>query len=185
MRLSIPDFCDNVGVKKVSLNIKDVTGTWAHLLKTIHFYIEKANLKDKVIVNDRVLKECVVDFYVDISRIRLYHPIDEPSIEKDDAYKAYWLLRRKAIQATKQFDNCEFINELFVSTFLLGIITRQKNIDDTKKKKNPTWGNFRKLLYRTLVFRTVTAQSLELMIEAFFCGCDFSAGTTTAETTSP
>jgi hypothetical protein len=99
-------------------------------------------------------------------------------IEKDDAYKAYWLLRRKALQVTCPFVECEFINELFVSAFLLGVISSQRNIDDVKKNKNPTWSNFRKLLYRSLMFRTVTAQSLELILESFFCGCDFSIGTT-------
>jgi len=173
MRRSIPDFCDKEGI-----NLSDVTGTYVNLLTMIHFFIEKGNLQDKVVVNGRALKECVVDYYVDISRIKSFHPIDEPSIEKDDAYKAYWLLRRKALQVIQPFDNCEFINELFVSTFLLGLISRQRNIDDAKKRKNPTWSNFKKLLYRSLMFRTVTAQSLELMLEAFFCGCDFSAEST-------
>jgi hypothetical protein len=170
MRISIPDFCSKEGI-----NLDDVTRTYVNLLAMIHTYIEKGNLQDKVVVNGRALKECVVDYYVDIARIKSFHPIDEPSREKDDAYKAYWLLRRKSLQVTSNFDNCEFINELFVSTFLLGLISHQRNIDDAKKRKNPTWSNFRKLLYRNLMFRTVTAQSLELMLEAFFCGCDFSA----------
>jgi hypothetical protein len=169
MRISVPDFCRNAGI-----NIRDVTGTYINALMLIHLYIKKNNLQEKVVINGRALKEAVVDFYVDISRIKSYHPIDKPSIEKDDAYKAYWLLRRKTLQVTSSFDNCEFINEHFVTAFLLAVVSRQRNIDDAKKSKNSTWNNFKKLLYRSLMFRAVTAQSLELMIEAFFCGCDFA-----------
>ena len=106
MRESIPDFCRRVGI-----DIRDVTSTYTHFLKLMHYYLKKRKLGvTKVVINGRILKEAVIDFYVDISRIKSHHHnIVEPSIEKDDAYKAYWLLRRKALQVVKPFDNCEFI----------------------------------------------------------------------------
>jgi hypothetical protein len=169
-RITVPEFCRNEKIK-----LDDIIGTYVYLLKMMHLFIKNKKLEEKVVINGRTLKESVVDYYVDIARIKSFHPIDNPSVEKDDAYKAYWLLRRKALHVVSSFDDCEFINEYFVATFLLTVIAYQRDINDAKKEGNPTWLKFRKLLYRNLKYRPVSQQSLELMIEAFFCGCDFAA----------
>ena len=167
---SVPDFC-----KRMDLELEDLMCTFAHLLRIMNIYIDDRELSGKVIVNKKVLKEAVVNFYVDIARIKVLHGIKEPSIEKDNAYKAYWLLRRKALQVIGHFDDCEFINEHFVTVYLLSVLSRQKNINDDMKKKNQSWSNFSTLLYRNMQYRPLSQQSLELMITSLFCGYDFSA----------
>jgi hypothetical protein len=174
-RLSVPEFCHNENIK-----LEDVTGTYVYLLKMMHLFIKRKGFGGKVIINGRTLKQVAVDFYVDIARIRSFQQKKKTNVEKDDAYKAYWLLRRKALHVVSPFDDCEFVNEYFVASFLLTVIAYQKGIDEAKKKKNPTWLNFRKLLWRNLKYRHVSQPSLELMIEAFFCGCDFAARDTAA-----
>jgi hypothetical protein len=166
---SIPNFCAEAKIK-----LEHVTKSYASFLRMMHGFILKSGyvIDEDLTVNRRLLKEAVIDFYNDIARIKAVHIIDEPSVEKDDAYKAYWLLRRKPIQIIKEFPDSEFINEAFIALYLLGLIS--KSIDKAKKASNSKWKEFRHLLFRNIKYRTITQQSLELMIEAFFCGCDFA-----------
>jgi hypothetical protein len=168
---TVPEFCS-----KAEIKLEHVAKTYISLLKMMHVFIIKSNYEiDKQIsVNHYILKEAVVAFYNDMARIKTFHVIDEPSFEKDDAYKAYWILRRKPLQILNEFENSEFLNEQFVTIFLLSGMAKKKNIDDKKRAINPTFKAFKSLLYRNLKYRTISQQSLELMIEAFFCGCDFT-----------
>lgn len=167
---SVPEVC-----QKADIKLQHVTKTYSSFLMMIHEFIRNNNYKlDKqVSVNRNILKEAVVAFYNDMARMKAFHDINEPSFEKDNAYKAYWILRRKPLQILEEFDNCEFLNEQFATAYLLSGIVQNKGIDNTKVGINPTWKEFRFLLYRNIKYRTITQQSLELMIKAFFCGCDF------------
>jgi len=173
---SVPEFCG-----KANIELEHVAKTYGSFLIMMHDFIVGSNyeIDKQVTINRSILKEAVVAFYNDMARMKSFHVIDEPSFEKDDAYKAYWILRRKPLQLLKEFDDCEFLNERFVTTYLLSGITKKKNIDESKRTNNPTWKDFRFLLYRNMKYRTISQQSLELMIEAFFCGCDFSTDTAT------
>jgi len=132
---TVPEFCSKANIK-----LEHVTKTYSSLLRMMHDFIIKNNheIEKHVSVNRYILKEAVVAFYNDMARIKSYHVIDEPSFEKDDAYKAYWILRRKPLQILNEFDNSEFLNEQFVTVFLLSGMVKKKKIDDTKKASNPT-----------------------------------------------
>jgi benzoyl-CoA reductase/2-hydroxyglutaryl-CoA dehydratase subunit BcrC/BadD/HgdB len=167
---TVPEFCSKANIK-----LEHVTKTYSSLLRMMHNFITKNDFEigKQVSVNRNILKEAVVAFYNDMARMKSYHVIDEPSFEKDDAYKAYWIIRRKPLQVIEEFKDCEFLNEQFATLFLLSGMVKKKEINDEKKASNPTWKDFRFLLYRNMKYRIVSQQSLELMIEAFFCGCDF------------
>ena len=64
------------------------------------------------------------------------------------------------------------INELFVSTFLMISIIKEKEISE---KRDQILKDFQLFMLYNLKYRLVTQQSLELMIEAFCCGYDFRA----------
>jgi len=166
----IPELC-----KEANIDPNHVVKTYSSFLRVMHGYILRRGYTPgvDVIINRNMLKEAVVDFYNDIARIKACHHIDEPSLEKDYAYKAYWLLRRKPIQIIKEYDDCEFINEHFITSYLLATMAEKRRIDDAKKASNPIWTDFCFLLFRNMKYRAVSQQSLELMVEAFFCGCDF------------
>jgi hypothetical protein len=116
------------------------------------------------------LKRAVFDYYVDIARIKDFHKIPRVNTEKIYGYTAFWLLKRKPLQVTIPFPGSDFVNELFVTSFLAANILAEKGIGTGTK--NDTFKNFQRLLCYSLKYRHVSQQSLELMVEAFFAGFD-------------
>jgi len=159
-------------LKGFGIDTKRIINRYAVLIKTIHEFIKHYNLKDKVIINGRVLEQVIIDYFVDSVRVKEFHNIKNTNTEKVYAYATYWLVRRKPIQIKENFNGCEFINEYFVTTFLASNIAIEKGINVTKINKSPAFLQFQELLFYNLKYRVLTQQSLELMIEAFFCGCD-------------
>jgi len=170
---SAKEYLGNYGIDQ-----EHVVHRYATLIKSLHGFINYNNLKDKVRVDGRILEQVVIDYFVDSVRVKEFHNIKNTNTEKIYAYTAYWLFRRKPLQALKNFDGCEFINELFTTLFLASSIATDKNISKDQRDNNPTFKKFQELLFYNLKYRPVSQQSLELMIEAFFCGCDFAVGGT-------
>jgi hypothetical protein len=64
----------------------------------------------------------------------------------------------------------------------MSVISAEKGV--TKLwENNTTMKTFQSLLFYNLKYRQVSQQSLELMIEAFFCGCDFHTRANTPKLT--
>jgi len=169
-------------LKKYDIDIDRIASRYIQILKMFHVFIEKQDLGDSVIVNERLLKKAVVDYFIDIVRIKEFHNISIINNEKIYAYTAYWLLRRTPLHVIKPFKGCEFVNELFITLFLISSSFKSRNIDNDKKNKSPALEGFQSLLFYNLKYRSVTQQSLELMIEAFFCGCDIFTPRTPVKT---
>ena len=64
--------------------------------------------------------------------------------------------------------------ELFITLSLSSSIATERNISKERRENNPTFKKFNELLFYNLKYRPVSQQSLELMIEAFFGGYDFT-----------
>jgi len=161
-------------LEKFDIGKDRVIHRYAMLIRTLHTFINHYNLNDKVRVDGRMLEQMVVDYFVDSVRVKEFHNIKNTNTEKIYAYTAYWLFRRKPLQALKNFNGCEFINEFFITLFLTSNLISEKGISNTIANNNPTYKKFQELLFYNLKYRPVSQQSLELMIEAFFCGCDFT-----------
>jgi hypothetical protein len=142
-------------------------------LEAIYNFLNVKGITRNIIVEHLMLKTAIFDFYVDIARLKEYHGMDRVNFEKIYGYMAYWILKRKPLRFTTPFKGCEFINELFVTSYLISNILSEKHMDGEKCGNNMAFNNFQSLLYYNLKYRPVTQQSLELMIEAFFCSCDF------------
>jgi hypothetical protein len=158
---------------KYDIDIDRIANRYIQILKMFHVFIEKQDLGDSVIINGKLLKRTVVDYFIDIVRIKEFHNINNINNEKIYAYTAYWLLRKKPLQVIKTFNGCEYINELFITLFLISSSCITRNIDNDKKNRNPALEDFQSLLFYNLKYRPVSQQSLELMIGALFCGNDF------------
>ena len=99
--------------------------------------------------------------------------IEKVNFEKIYSYTAYWLWRRRPLQVKLDFPGSEFINELLAAAYIISNVLAEKEIDGNKCARNASFSKFQSLLFYNLKYRPITQQSLELMIEAFFCGRDF------------
>jgi len=149
-----------------------IASRYVAILEMMETFIIKRKVGQSVIVDRELLKTAVCDYFVDIARVKEFHGIKLVNEEKIYGFMAYWLLKRKPIQAVKlPFPESAFINESFVTEFLVSNMLSEKKISHDKCKNNAAFEQFQSLLYYNLKYRLITQQSLELMIEAFFCGC--------------
>ena len=159
---------------KFGIDIDRITHRYATLVKAINGFIKKNKLEGKVDFNGRMLRQSVIDYFVDIVRIKAFHKIEKINSEKIYAYTAYWLFRRKPLQVLKNFEGCEYINELLITAMLLSEIAAEKGITKAMMNENPAYKQFKDLLLYNFKYRPLSQQSLELMIDAFFCGYGFT-----------
>jgi hypothetical protein len=154
-----------------------IAGRFVQILAMLNQFRKAHNITDDIaVINRSILLRAVVDYFVDLVRVKEFHKIKHTNKEKIYSYMAYWLLKRKPLQALKHFKGCEYINELFITDYLISSVSNARGITLEEKNKNPSFRTFEIMLYYNLCFRIVTQQSLELMIDAFFGGYDFPKG---------
>ncbi len=155
-------------------NEGDITLRFRDLLRYLQKFITFQKIAQSVKIDMNLLKKAVIDYFVDIVRIKKFHNIQQTRTEKIYGYTTYWLLKRKPIQVTNEFGDCHFINEKFVAAYLLSGMFSEKGITCKKSINKAALDEYIILLTYNLKYRQVTQQSLELMIKAFYSGCDFS-----------
>jgi len=167
------DVSDLEFLKKVGIDSGRIVKMYLHVLRRLHQFINVKKIAQDILVDGRMLKTAVYDYFVDIARVKDFQGIENVNTEKVYGYMAYWLLRRKPIQVVRPFAGSEFINELFVAMFTVSNVLTEKDITIEQRRRNATFQKFQTHLYYHLKYRPVTQQSLELVIGAFFAGCDF------------
>ena len=150
-----------------------IASRYASILEIMDVFIITEGIGQNVVVDRELLKTTVCDYFVDIARVKDFHGIKKVNTEKIYGHMAFWLLKRKPIQVKLPFPESAFINEKFIAGFLISSMLAEKNISYAQCAQNAAFIQFQSLLYYNLKYRLVTQQSLELMIEAFFCGCNF------------
>ena len=158
---------------KNGINNEDIVSRYLSLLRRLEAFIMVKKIDQCVIVDQELFKTAIYDYFVDIARVKAFQQIPRANPEKIYGYTAYWLLKRRPIQVIKQFPGSKFVNEQFVTAFLITSILAEKNITGTQCTQNTTFNKFQSLLFYHLKYRSITQQTLELMVEAFFCGYDF------------
>ena len=160
-------------LRKSGIDNGRIARRYRKTLEMIHEFVNVKHIGQNVIVDGKMLKTAIFDYFVDIARVKEFHAIERVNVEKIYSYMAYWLLRRRPLQVIIDFPGSEFINELLVAAYIISNILAEKEIDGIKCTLNVTFNKFQSLLFYNLKYRPTTQQSLELMIEAFFCGHDF------------
>ena len=158
-------------------NEGDITLRFRDLLRYLQKFITVKKIAQSIKIDMDLLKKAVIDYFVDIVRIKEFHNIQQTRTEKIYGYMSYWLLKRKPIQVTKEFEGCFFINETFVLAYLFNGMFAEKGITCKESTNKNALDEYKILCHYNLKYRQVTQQSLELMIKAFYSGCDFSGNT--------
>ena len=142
-------------------------------------YISETEETECAECNDRILYHVLLDYYSDIQRLKEFHQIKHTKTDKNIAYLAYWILRRKPIQVTNAVaeDKDIFINERFVCYIITYECLQLKSHNSISRKldeqQKKMYEKYIDLLLYFLKYRECTAQMLELLIETFKMGTVF------------
>jgi hypothetical protein len=134
--------------------------------------VKGMKLESKVRIDEESFQMFILDYFTDIARLKDFQAIERANVNKIYAYTLYWFLKRHSIQLVEVVPDYFDINEkIGIAIVMPKILTEagikyEKMTSDVKKRMN----EFTNLLFYNLKYRLYSAQSIELMIEAFLCG---------------
>ena len=150
--------------------------------------IENIKLDDKAYIDEESLQTIILDYFYDIARLKDFHSIELANTDKIYGYELFWFLRRHPVYLLDDPANLIINEKIAIGVFLPKILSdaglpcdADKQSDVFKKRLKI----FIDLLYYNIRHRIYTQQSLELMIEAFFCGSELAVINATPENTTP
>lgn len=179
MNQSYTELIKEIGENEFLSRFAELQKQMEEFLISSHYISETAEKEDNVECNDRILYHVLLDYYADIRRLKEFHEIKYTKSDKNIAYLAYWILKRKPIQINNlvEEDKDIFINERFVCYIVTYECLQQKRkksgspkLDEDSAKKYDKYIDF--LLY-FLKYRECSAQMIELLIETFKLGIVF------------
>ena len=143
-------------------------------------FIENLKYQDYVRINPHIIRKIILDYFADIKRLKDFHGITtKVEAEKIAAYTAFWICRRKPLSLTEivnadilnQYPDLIEINEWFAWSMLISMAFDIKTRFLQSSEVISLWNEFMRDVHYFLVFRTFTAQALELAIEACSVEC--------------
>ena len=145
------ELIDEVGVDKFRERFEE-------LQKTAMEFIEMAGFSETAYCNERILMQVILDYFMDVMRLKEFHSIERIRTEKLFAYTISWIVRRKPIQFRdySEEERDIFINERFAAYLLINECL--KLVEYTEM-----------LLYY-FKYRQCDPKTLELLIESFKMG---------------
>lgn len=141
-----------------------------NILQQIQDVLIEMGVIEQVSINTDLLGKAVVDYFEDIDRLKNFEDIPRVNVDKIYSYGIFWILRRHPIQIIdKDLDEkFWYINEKVCIAIMIPKMLAEMGIDI--RWKNPKFESFLDLMYYNFKYRLYTQQSLEFMVEAFFCG---------------
>lgn len=145
------------------------------LYNLMEIFLSNKNLEKDVIVSSDILNHVVIDYFVDIDRLKDFQNIKLVNESKIYAYLAFWLLRHKPLQInrTEQAEELVFVNEEFVSYFIRGYLFAQAEVCPVVNNQREKVENFVETLLYYFKYRDYSARSIELIILAFQAGMGY------------
>jgi hypothetical protein len=135
-------------------------------------YIVQNGYENRLIVPQNIVEHIIIDYFVDIDRLKEFSDIKKTNEIKIYAYLAYWMLRHKPLQIVGDDgqDDLVFVNEEFVTDFLCSFLfSNPANVPYIEEQKKII-DDFVKTLSYHLAYRNYSAQNIELMLLAFQAG---------------
>lgn len=149
-----------------------VTDRYKYMYDKMTEYIRVRGLEDKLYVQECILQQVVMDYFVDLYRVKEFHKLDRANINKILSYESYWILRRKPLQMKEGvLDNkLVFANEGFVTTFLAHEFLLPMEAEPMTSQEEKQFLAFLRHLNYHLKYRNIDKQDLEAMFYAYQTG---------------
>ncbi len=154
---------------------KKISSRYDWINDLLRDFVYKFGYEDKVIISQDILKHVVVDYFVDIDRLKEFQEIEKVHSSKIYAYTCFWLLRHKPLQlvCAEGAEDLAFVNEEFVCCLLRSyLFSEPENVPILENKKEQI-DNFVGTMLYFFQYREYSAKNIELMILAFQAGCGY------------
>lgn len=154
---------------------EEIGSRYDYVNTLLESYIKQNQYENKVAISQDVLEHIIIDYYVDIDRLKDFQEIEYPNENKIYSYLAYWILRHKPLQLIKLDGESElaFVNENFVTDLLCSYLFSKPEGISWIEDKREIIDEFIKTLEYHLSYRLYSAQNIELILLAFQAGCGF------------
>lgn len=135
-------------------------------------WVEQKAYSEKIAIMSEQVDHILIDYFVDIDRLKEFSEIETTNSIKIYAYLAYWILRRKPLQVitTDTAEDLVFVNENMVADFLLSFVYDNPAGVPIINSQSEQLGLFEDTLRYFLKYRTITPQVVEVMLLAFQAG---------------
>jgi hypothetical protein len=126
----------------------------------------------RVCISEDILNHVIIDYFVDIYRLKQFQDIEKTHDSKIYAYTIYWLLRHKPMQLveTSDAEDIAFVNEMFATEVLRSYLFRQPENVSIANVKREDMNNFAETLFYYFKYRDYSAQSIEMIVLSFQAG---------------
>lgn len=142
---------------------------WVNL--SIEEYLKQENLEDKAFISEPILYHVIIDYYVDIDRLKDFQGIEITNSIKVFSYLVFWILRHKPIQIKREADErLAFINEEFCTEFLRSFLFDNPANIPIRSEKAEAVNEFLDTMEYYFKYRDYSAKSIEMMLIAFEAG---------------
>lgn len=156
-------------LKKYEIAPEKFNMRYESLMIDMNRYLQASGLTNDAMVNASVLGHMLVDYFVDVSRLKGLHPIDHLNSIKIVSYTSYWILKSKPIQVVGQEKELVDLNEKFVLAYILDFLSSDENSNLLDRDEVSLIG-FKETLLYFLKYRIDSPYYLELMLIGFFAG---------------
>ena len=159
------ELIDEVGVDKFRERFEE-------LQKTAMEFIEIAGFSDVAYCNERILMQVILDYFMDVMRLKEFHSIERIRTEKLFAYTISWIVKRKPIQFREYSDQERdiFVNERFAAYLLINECLMCGSKHFVKEAYAEKLVEYTEMLLYYFKYRQCDPKTLELLIESFKMG---------------
>ena len=150
---------------------KKIQSRYAWLYNLMQSYLEAEKIQDKVYISEDILNHVIIDYFVDIYRLKEFQDIETTHDSKIYAYLISWILRHKPLQIPKEnAEKYAFINEAFSADLLKSYLFKNPQNVPIVNTSKEDMDNFLETLLYYFKYREYSAKSIEMIILAFVAG---------------
>lgn len=141
------------------------------LSELMDMYIKREEIEDDVYVSGAILDHVVIDYFVDIYRLKEFQEIEKVHESKIYAYTIAWTLRHKPIQVNSNSHKDHlYINEKFAADLLKSYLFDKPKDVSILQDQREAYDNFGETLLYYFKYRDYSAKSIEMIILGFQAG---------------
>ena len=148
-----------------------IQSRYAWLYNMLQDYLEFEKIQNQVYISEDILNHVIIDYFVDIYRLKEFQNIETTNDSKIYAYLISWIIRHKPLQIQeKDAERFAFINEMFSVELLKSYLFRKPENVPIVNTVREDMDNFLETLLYYFKYREYSAKSIEMFILAFEAG---------------